>query len=537
MTAVVERLEPEELFHWFLGQRAAMGLTGVPLGGGSSVALIRALKNNELAGLVSDRDLVGNGVEVEFFGEKTTLPAGAATLALRTGAPLIPVVVYSGPGNWHTGVVHAPIDTTRQGTLRQGRRPGDPGARHGVRARHPLPARAMAPVSAQLAERSAMSQSGAYADEGRHAFAVRADPARCGVQGQVVGLARSLRDAGSRGDGPCPLDEEGSVPDAVGDHIDIGRPTALHSNGSVAPVALWPSRVGPGRARRPDGSASTCCTCTSPWRRWPPTGWCSPRRCPWSARTTGPASAGGCPFSSRWPNWSDGACRSAWPSQRRPARRGCARAAGEFEVLFNGVDMDSLRVGQACPRRARTANGVVPGRHEERKGLNVLLDAFDSLDRPAVLWISGDGPGSEVQHRRHPESDRVHWLGMVSDEEVVSRLAGAQRAVRAVAPGESFGMVLLEGMAAGCAVVASDIEGYRKAAGGHAALVPPGDVGALSRALGVALADAVEGSGQSSPESRKAEVEYAGSGRWTPWPSATRRVPACHRRVPAARRP
>jgi lauroyl/myristoyl acyltransferase len=119
MTAVVERLEPEELFEWFIGKRAAMGLTAVPLGDGSSSALLRALKANEIAGLVSDRDLVGNGVEVEFFGEKTTLPAGAAALALRTGAPLLPVVVYSGPGNWHTGIVHPPLDTSRQGRMRE----------------------------------------------------------------------------------------------------------------------------------------------------------------------------------------------------------------------------------------------------------------------------------------------------------------------------------------------------------------------------------------------------------------------------------
>jgi KDO2-lipid IV(A) lauroyltransferase len=119
MTAIVERLEPEELFEWFIGQRTAMGLTAVPLGDGSSSALLRALKANHVAGLVSDRDLVGNGVEVEFFGEKTTLPAGAATLALRTGAPLLPVVVYSGPGNWHTGIVHPPLDTSRQGRMRE----------------------------------------------------------------------------------------------------------------------------------------------------------------------------------------------------------------------------------------------------------------------------------------------------------------------------------------------------------------------------------------------------------------------------------
>ncbi len=118
MTAVVERLEPARLFEWFVEQRRHMGLTAVPLGEGSSGAVLRALRANQLVGLVSDRDLVGNGVEVEFFGERTTLPAGAATLALRTGAVLLPVMVYSGPGNWHTGVVHRALDTTRRGSLR-----------------------------------------------------------------------------------------------------------------------------------------------------------------------------------------------------------------------------------------------------------------------------------------------------------------------------------------------------------------------------------------------------------------------------------
>jgi lauroyl/myristoyl acyltransferase len=118
MTAVVERLEPPPLFEWFVAQRAAMGLTAVPLGDGSGAVLLKALRAGAVVGLVSDRDLPGTGVEVDFFGERTTLPAGAATLALRTGALLLPVAVYSGPGNWHTGRVHPPLDTTRTGSMR-----------------------------------------------------------------------------------------------------------------------------------------------------------------------------------------------------------------------------------------------------------------------------------------------------------------------------------------------------------------------------------------------------------------------------------
>jgi KDO2-lipid IV(A) lauroyltransferase len=119
MTAVVERLKPEQLFEWFLAQRAAMGLTGIPLGEKAGPATLQAIKSGQIVGLVSDRDLSGTGVEVTFFGERTRLPGGAVTMALRTGAALLPGAVYMGPGNWHTGVVHPPLDTTRRGTMRE----------------------------------------------------------------------------------------------------------------------------------------------------------------------------------------------------------------------------------------------------------------------------------------------------------------------------------------------------------------------------------------------------------------------------------
>jgi KDO2-lipid IV(A) lauroyltransferase len=119
MTSVAERLEPPELFDYFVEQRQAMGLTVVPLDASSGGAVMATLRRGGLVGLLSDRDIAGNGIEVEFFGEKTTMPAGPATLALRTGAVLVTGAVYSGPGADHRSIVDPPLDTTRQGTLRQ----------------------------------------------------------------------------------------------------------------------------------------------------------------------------------------------------------------------------------------------------------------------------------------------------------------------------------------------------------------------------------------------------------------------------------
>lgn len=118
MTSVAERIEPPALFDWFIDQRRAMGITVVPLGGDSSGTVLKTLRSGGLVGLLADRDIGGTGVPVEFFGEATTLPAGPATLALRTGATLITAAVYSGPGRDHTGVVGPPVDTSRSGSLR-----------------------------------------------------------------------------------------------------------------------------------------------------------------------------------------------------------------------------------------------------------------------------------------------------------------------------------------------------------------------------------------------------------------------------------
>jgi phosphatidylinositol dimannoside acyltransferase len=118
LTVVAEPVEPPELFEWFAGVRKALGMTVVQLGPDAGRAVLQALRRNEVVCLLCDRDLVGDGMEVEFFGERTTLPAGPATLSLRTGAPLLASAVYFGPGAGHHAVVMPPIPAQREGRLR-----------------------------------------------------------------------------------------------------------------------------------------------------------------------------------------------------------------------------------------------------------------------------------------------------------------------------------------------------------------------------------------------------------------------------------
>lgn len=116
LTVVVEPLQPPELFEWFAQLRTSLGMTVVPLGDGAAAAVMKALRANEVVCLLCDRDLERNGVEVEFFGERTTLPAGPAMLGLRTGAPILPTGVYFTPRyNGHHAIVRPPLSAERLG--------------------------------------------------------------------------------------------------------------------------------------------------------------------------------------------------------------------------------------------------------------------------------------------------------------------------------------------------------------------------------------------------------------------------------------
>jgi KDO2-lipid IV(A) lauroyltransferase len=94
---VAERLKPESVYERFLEFRRGLGMEIIPLTGGERPAidvLTDRLREGYIVPLLADRDLSARGVEVEFFGGRTRMPAGPALLALRTGAPLYTVDMW-----------------------------------------------------------------------------------------------------------------------------------------------------------------------------------------------------------------------------------------------------------------------------------------------------------------------------------------------------------------------------------------------------------------------------------------------------------
>jgi KDO2-lipid IV(A) lauroyltransferase len=97
MVTVAERLKPEGVFEQFVAYREKLGMEVLPLTGGQRApleVLAERLQQGWVVALLGDRDLSRNGVEVEFFGGRTRMPAGPAILAIRTGAPLFAVDLF-----------------------------------------------------------------------------------------------------------------------------------------------------------------------------------------------------------------------------------------------------------------------------------------------------------------------------------------------------------------------------------------------------------------------------------------------------------
>jgi phosphatidylinositol alpha-mannosyltransferase len=150
------------------------------------------------------------------------------------------------------------------------------------------------------------------------------------------------------------------------------------------------------------------------------------------------------------------------------------------EVLFNGVSLPSPGAREPWPKDGPTILFI--GRDEPRKGRDVLLAAATRLPESITVWVTGAPPAAPA-HR----GARVEYLGTISESEKLRRLQATDVLCAPSLGGESFGLVLLEGLASGATVVASDIDGYRQALGDHGMLVEPNDPVRLADALMQAL--------------------------------------------------
>jgi phosphatidylinositol dimannoside acyltransferase len=122
-TTVAERLKPESLYQRFINYRESLGFEVLPLSGpgaGPATAgtdrqpyqvLVERLRDNRVVCLMAERDLTRTGVQVDFFGEPTRMPAGSARLAIETGAALLPVHCWFEGKGWVVRI-HPPLDTS-----------------------------------------------------------------------------------------------------------------------------------------------------------------------------------------------------------------------------------------------------------------------------------------------------------------------------------------------------------------------------------------------------------------------------------------
>ncbi|MGW2618253.1 phosphatidylinositol mannoside acyltransferase [Streptomyces sp. NPDC001500] len=116
-TTVAERLKPETLYDRFVAYREGLGMEVLPHTGGAAFGtLARRLREGGLVCLVAERDLSASGVEVDFFGDRTRMPAGPSLLAQQTGALLLPATLWYDDSPVMQGRVHPPIETPESGT-------------------------------------------------------------------------------------------------------------------------------------------------------------------------------------------------------------------------------------------------------------------------------------------------------------------------------------------------------------------------------------------------------------------------------------
>jgi phosphatidyl-myo-inositol alpha-mannosyltransferase len=305
-----------------------------------------------------------------------------------------------------------------------------------------------------------------------------------GVQGQVLGLARVLRQLGheARVLGPC----DGPPPAPF--VTALGKSVPAAANGSVAPLAPDPAAQLRTMRALWDEDFDVL-HLHEPFAPGP----CMTALVIKPAPTIGTFHAAGESFAykhlgagTRFLNRRlDLRCAVSDDARQLAS----SAVAGSFTLLFNGVELDTYRAAAPWPTDGPTI--FFCGRHEPRKGLAVLLEAMAGLPADVRLWVGSDGPETAQLMARWAGDPRVEWLGRLSEEEKVARLRGADVFCAPSLRGESFGVVLIEAMAAETPIVATELPGYANVAraGQDAELVAPGDPKALAAALERVLED------------------------------------------------
>ena len=304
-----------------------------------------------------------------------------------------------------------------------------------------------------------------------------------GVQQQVLGLARSLRAKGHevRVLGPC----DGPPPDAFVTPLGNSLPTAV--NGSIAPLA--PDASAALRTIRAlNDEAFDVVHVHEPLVPGPSLTALLVKMAPVVATFHSAGESAAYRTFSRQLKWVASRIDIRVAVSKDAVELAQRYIGGEYEVLFNGIELGDYSTPSTSPRE----NAIFfIGRHEERKGLSNLLEALAHLPPDVRLWIASDGPQTAELKIRFGSDSRIEWLGRISDSEKISRMSRASVFCAPSLHGESFGVVLLEAMAAGTPVVASNLDGYRNVATDDetALLVETGNVASLASALARVLVD------------------------------------------------
>lgn len=301
-----------------------------------------------------------------------------------------------------------------------------------------------------------------------------------GVQQLTTELASKLREKGEQ----VVLVSPGNVvyqsgPGRDGSSVPVGRPTFWRGNDSIVPITLSPLSWRRTRKALAGVDVIHLHEPAVPLAGWfamtvpkplvatfhaDPPGWVAPAY--------------------RWAPFVGARMRKAVVTAvSEPAARALPPGWGAPTIIPNAIDVASydLPVGRVPGRVAFL------GRDEPRKGLDLLLEAWPLIReqhaRSELVVIGAD---------RNEPPPGVRFLGRVTDGEKRRMLATSEVFVAPNTGGESFGIVIAEAMAAGCAVVASDLPAFRLVLEDNGLRVPIGDVAALAHAVGDLLGDEVE---------------------------------------------